>query len=115
MACSRLGLAVRRRPGWWVQPPSETRPVTKWQVDLSDRKRVAPVRGAAGLLALPVGQSLLSPLGLKCFSTIPHRQQKMQKDFIKMEGREVKEQGTKPTLAGQFNPAVETCPEKGTN
>ena len=41
----------------------------EWQVDLSDCKRAAPVRGAAGLPALLVGQSLPSPLvGLKCFS-----------------------------------------------
>jgi len=36
------------------------------------------------------------------------------KDFIKKEGREVKERRVKLTLAGQFSRAVETCPEKGT-
>lgn len=48
----------------------------KWQLDLSDCKCVALVRGAAGIPALLVGQSLPSPLvGLMCFSSIPIKEQ----------------------------------------
>lgn len=81
-------------------------------MDLGDRKHVAPVCGAHGPPALLVGRSLPAPLvGLKCFARLPLREQKC--NFIKMEGREIREQGIKPTLAGQFS--VETCPEKGTS